>query len=539
MSCYMTLKIAVCLKRARSRGGGAGRTGLSLALLALLICLSGAGCRPPAEVAEPEASAVIDLEQIQARGRLVAATGYGATSYFIYKGRPMGFEYDLLERLADHLGVDLEILILRDMDRMFEILDNGEADIIGLGLTVTRERAERIAFTTHHNEIRQVLVQRQPANWYQLKRHVIDDTLVRSPVQLLGKRVHVWGGSSYHARLENLAEELGGDIEIVDVPGSLSTEDLIGMVAEGEIDYTVADENIAVIAQAHHPNIDVRTPVSLPQRIAWAVRRQSPQLLQAVNAWMEQEKKSDHFNIIYNKYYRNRSAYRARAKSPYTSADGGKISRWDDLVRMRAEEIGWDWRLLSSMVYQESHFDPNERSWAGAVGLMQLLPETAARFGIHDLYDPAANLEAGARYLAWLEEIWTPLIPDKVERLKFVLASYNAGSGHVLDARRLALKHAHDPSLWDGHTAEFLLRKSRRQYFNDPVVQHGYCRGREPYDYVVEVLERYEHYKRHWPVRPGMAEGVAAAPLEALPGRLTTAAGEPVDGTERTDSTGR
>lgn len=532
-----------CPGSAPGRCAGRGRGGLparfTLLALCLLACLPHTACRPPAGEEQSPAGPVIDLEQIRARGKLIAATGYGATSYFIYKGRPMGFEYELLERLADHLEVDLEILILRDMDRMFEILDSGEADIIGLGLTVTRERAERIAFTTHHNEIRQVLVQRKPANWYQLKRHVIEDTLVRSPVQLLGKKVHVWGGSSYCARLENLAEELGGDIEIVEVPGSLSTEDLIGMVAEGEVDYTVADENIAVIAQAHHPNIDVRTPVSLPQRIAWAVRRQSPQLLEAVNAWMEEEKKSEHFNVIYNKYYRNRSAYRARAESPYTSADGGKISRWDDLVRARAEEIGWDWRLLSSMVYQESHFDPNERSWAGAVGLMQLLPETAARFGIHDLYDPASNLEAAARYLAWLEEVWTPLVPEEGERLKFVLASYNAGSGHVLDARRLALKNGRDPSLWDDHTAEFLLRKSRRKYFNDPAVQHGYCRGREPYDYVVEVLERYGHYKRHWPARPGAADGVASAPLEALPGPLTTAAVEALDGTERPDGSGR
>jgi membrane-bound lytic murein transglycosylase F len=516
---------------APARGSRILRRGLPALLFLLVVCLPLAGCAPPVKEKAAPARPVVDLEQIRARGKLVAATGYGATSYFIYKGRPMGFEYELLVRLARHLDVELEILILTDMDRMFEILDTGEADIIGLGLTVTRERAEKLSFTAHHDEIRQVLVQRKPPNWRKMRRESIDDALVRSPVELLGKQVYVWGGSSYCARLENLAEELGGDIEIVEVPGSLSTEDLISMVSRGEIEYTVADENIAIIAQAHHANIDVRTPVSLPQRIAWAVRKSSTQLLEAVNLFMEEARKGKEFNVIYNKYYRNRSAYRARAKSPYTSAAGGKISQWDDLIQSRADDIGWDWRLLTALMYQESRFDPGERSWAGAMGLMQLLPETAARYGVHDLYNPESNIEAGTRHLVWLDEIWGKLIPDDEERVKFILASYNAGSGHVLDARRLALKYGRDPSLWDGHTAEYLRRKSQRLYFNDPVVQHGYCRGQEPYDYVEEILERYEHYKRHWAARPGAGDGVVEAPLSVLPDPLTTTIPETAGGT--------
>jgi membrane-bound lytic murein transglycosylase F len=314
------------------------------------------------------------------------------------------------------------------------------------------------------------------------------------------------------------------------MPGSLSTEDLIGMVSRGDIDFTVADENIALIAQAHHGNIDVRTPVSLPQRIAWAVRQDSPELLAAVNGWMAEVKKAEDYNIIYNKYYRNRSAYRVRASSPYTSTPGGKICQWDELLQARGEEIGWDWRLLASLAYQESRFDPNERSWAGAAGLMQLMPETAARFGVRNLYDPESNITAGTRYLAWLDEVWEELIPEAEERIKFILASYNAGSGHVLDARRLALKYGSDPSLWEGNTAEFLLRKSERRYFNDPAVKHGYCRGREPYAYVTEVLERYRHYKRHWPMRPGVADGVVTTESVAvLPGPVTTVISEPTD----------
>ena len=151
----------------------------------------------------------------------------------------------LLELLADHLGVALEINIVKDLDEIFDLLNRGEADIIGLGLTVTKERAKRIAFTEHHNVIHQVLVQRKPENWRRMKLHEIDRQLITSPIDLIDKKVHVWGGSSYYSRLVHLSDEIGGDIDIVEVPGNLSTEDLIAQVARGEIDYTVADENIA------------------------------------------------------------------------------------------------------------------------------------------------------------------------------------------------------------------------------------------------------------------------------------------------------
>jgi len=147
MSCLWPFTALVCPEALSGRGSGTPRgrlylrpprgRSLALGLLLLLFCLAHAGCRPPGGGETVQAIPVADLDEIRARGKLVAATGYGATSYFIYKGRPMGFEYELLERLARHLDVELEILIIRDMDRMFEILDDGEADIIGLGLTVT------------------------------------------------------------------------------------------------------------------------------------------------------------------------------------------------------------------------------------------------------------------------------------------------------------------------------------------------------------------------------------------------------------------
>ncbi|HDR68356.1 MAG TPA: lytic transglycosylase F, partial [Bacteroidaceae bacterium] len=173
----------------------------------------------------------------------------------------------------------------------------------------------------------------------------------------------------------------------------------------------------------------------------------------------------------------------------------GKISRYDEIVRSESEKIGWDWRLVSSMIYQESRFNPKAVSWAGAYGLMQLMPGTAERYGVTEESSTESQLKAGISFIKWLDDQIAGSIPDKEERIKFVLASYNIGYGHVQDARRLAEKYGDDPSVWTGSVNEWLLRKSEPQYYNDQVVKFGYARGIETYNYVKQVLERYEHYK--------------------------------------------
>ncbi len=437
-----------------------------------------------------------DLNDITSTGKLTALTSYSATSYFIYRGQPMGYEYELLKLLSEALNLDLEIIVIRNLDEIFKQLNSGRGDIIAHGLTITKERKKRVDFTKHHYIIYQVLVQQRPDNWLQMKQHEIDKMLIRSPIELIGKQVHVRKNSSYYARLLNLSEEIGGDIEIVQVAGDYSTDDLIKQVSDGEIKYTVADDNIAKINQAYYHNIDIKTRVSLPQRIAWAVRSNSPQLLKAVNRWILEKKKETDYYVIFNKYFENRRAFKKRMHSEYFSQTGGKISKYDPLIKANAKRIGWDWRLMASQIYQESQFNPTRKSWAGAVGLMQLMPNTAKEFGASKLKNPEQNIQAGASYIEWLENLWQE-IPDSSERLKFVLASYNAGQGHVQDARRLAEKLDKDPDLWDNNVAECILLKSKQKYFNDPVVKYGYCRGEEPYNYVKEILERYENVIVH------------------------------------------
>ncbi len=461
------------------------------ACLVILVSIFFTGCN-----LQQQEKDLYDLPQIREKGELTAITSYSPISYFIYRGEVMGYEFELLQMLESHLELPVRIVLARDLDEMMEMLDRGKGDIIAYNLTVTAERRKQLAFTDPLNMTRQVLVQRKPDNWRGMMRHQIEQQLIRNPIELAGKTIHVRKGSAYASRLQNLSEEIGEELEIVEGAGGLTTENLINMVAERQIELTVADENIARIQAAYYRDLDVETPISLPQQTAWAVRPSSPELLDTINSWLEKVRSGADYYVIYNKYFENRRAFRARYGSDLFPVTGGQISPYDELFREYAGLIGWDWRLLAALSYQESRFDPQAVSWAGATGLMQLMPSTAAEFGAQDNYEPKENIAAAAAFISWLDDYWKEYVEDENERRKFVMASYNVGHGHVQDARRLAESHGADPDSWYGNVETFMLKKSNPEYYNREEVRYGYASGLEPVSYVSNILSLYDHYRQ-------------------------------------------
>jgi membrane-bound lytic murein transglycosylase F len=298
-------------------------------------------------------------------------------------------------------------------------------------------------------------------------------------------------------RLEHLSEEIGTDLIIREDSVNTETESLIRRVATGEIDYTVANHMVAQVNAAYYDNIDVATVLSLPKQVSWGVRKNSTQLEVALNDWLTRIKKEATFMMIYNRYYKSPRTSLMRLQSDYSSLGGRQLSQYDDLIKEGAKTLGWDWRLLASVVYQESHFMPSEESWAGARGLMQLMPGTAKEFGASDLNDPRQSMKAGVGYMQYLDKYWSTKVPDPHERLKFILSSYNAGLTHIIDAYKLAEKYGKNASRWDGNVEVLLLKKSDPKYYRDPLVTAGYCKCEEPVNYIREVLERYEQYRLH------------------------------------------
>lgn len=475
-------------------------------ILWLLCVLACASCgrlsfdsRTVAESApnQEEAPVDFDLDRIKQRGVLKVVIENSSTSYFVYKGRPMGFDYELLKRYADHLGVRLQLVVTPELEEGFGKLNNGEGDILAYNLTVTNERRKRINFTNYHNLVKLVLVQRKPEQWRQMKAHELENLLIRNPIDLIGKEIVVRGGSSYISRLKNLSDEIGGDIVIVPAFAGLTTENLIEKVARGEIQYTVAEEDVAALNATYYSMLDVQMPVSLPQQCAWGVRKNSPLLLQSLNDWINQMRQSPDYNLIYRRYYFSTKVFSDLAQGSFSNLRGNKISVYDESIKAMALELDWDWKLLAAMIFKESRFDRHAKSWAGAIGLMQVMPETGERYGLKesDLLDPEKNLAAGVKYLKWLDDYWKGRIADEEERVKFVLASYNVGPGHVFDAVKLTEKYHGNTAKWD-EVAGYLRRKAEPNYFNDPVAEFGYCRGNEPVDYVAEILLLYDQYRQ-------------------------------------------
>lgn len=440
----------------------------------------------------------LDIEAIVKRGYINALVDNNSISYFIYKGQPMGYEYELLKHLADHLHVDLKIKVTSGIESAIELLNNGEGDILAFPLTINKSRRKFIAFTNPHFNTYQVLVQRKPENWQKLSAAQLNDKLIRTPTQLIGKEVHVITGTNYETRLNNLSEEIGGDIIVRKDSATTESEALIAGVAAGQIDYTIADHTMARVNAAYYDNLDVSTVLSTPQQIAWGVRQNSPALTHAINEWLAKIKKEAVFMVIYNRYFKSPRTSLLRMQSDYSSISGEKLSPYDDIIKDGAKKLNWDWLLLASVVYQESKFINRGESWAGARGLMQLMPQTAKHFGVKDLDDPHQNINAGVKYLRYLDKYWARKIPDEKQRLKFVLASYNAGLSHIIDASKLAEKNQKSPMLWEDSVEYFLLKKSDSKYYRDPEMLAGFCKCRETVNYVKDVLDRFEEYKIHF-----------------------------------------
>jgi membrane-bound lytic murein transglycosylase F len=434
-----------------------------------------------------------DLDSIRKRGKLIAVTDFNSTDYFIYKGEPMGFNYELLKSFSDNIGIDLEIISENHPEKAFGMLKTGEADLIAFNLMENTPGQNDVLLTSPIGETRQVLVQQKPRNWRSLSNAELDKKLVRALPDLGHKTIFVQSGSSHAEQLSKLSKEIGDSINIIEVP--FESEKLIQNIAKGEIEYTVCDENIAQVNASYYPDIDISMPISVSRSFAWGVRgKHSDMLISDLNRWITSYRKTESYALVYAKYFKNIRS-RTIVKSDFYALNTGKVSKYDDIIRQFSVFINWDWRLLASLICQESRFDPTVESYTGAFGLMQVMPVTAKNFGIDITASPENNIRAGIKYITWLNSIFDSKIPDEKERLSFILASYNAGPGHILDAMKLAEKNGMNPRIWEGNVAVWLLKKSEPRYFRDSVVKSGYFRGKESVVFVSEVLNRYEHYK--------------------------------------------
>jgi membrane-bound lytic murein transglycosylase F len=281
-----------------------------------------------------------DLEDIKKDGVLRALVVYSSTSYFLYRGQPMGFEYELLKKLAEDLDLQLELVISDNLDNQFEVLNKGDIDLIAHGMTITNQRKWEVDFTEHLYLTKQVLVQKKPDNYKSLGWSELQKQLINDPIELIGETVSIRLNSAYWERIQSFSNEIGGQILVDTLDSQLSTGEIIDMVADGKLKYTIADENLAKINASYRPILDISVPISFSQRIAWVTRKKSKQLRSVINEWIITERKSLNYHVTYNKYFKNKRSFIKRTQSDYYSLNNKQISKYDDMIKKHAEKIG-------------------------------------------------------------------------------------------------------------------------------------------------------------------------------------------------------
>ncbi len=422
-----------------------------------------------------------DFDGIKKRRTLRVVTRNNAATYFLWRGELLGFEYEMAKAFAKAHKLRLEVLVAPEWERMLPMLLEGEADIAAAFLTPTGSRRKLgVEFSRSYSTASEVVV----AN--------ARDEALSELGQLAGRTLVVRRSSSYWQTLEPLAATLGFTLQAA--PEDEETETIIAKVASGEYDLTLADSNILDIELTWRNDVRAAFPIGDPIEHGWAVRKGNPQLLAEINAFFDKQYRSTFYNLTYAKYFKSANRIRRHKEERLDLNPDGTVSRYDEIVRRFADQYGFDWRMILAQIYHESRFDPNAKSWAGARGLLQVLPRTARQIGIEgNLVEPEVGIHAGIKYLAWVRERFEPELPVQ-DRMWFTLAGYNAGAGHVRDARRLARQMGWNSRRWFGNVEQAMLLLSKRKYARKAA--HGYVRGSEPVAYVRQIKQRYDAYVR-------------------------------------------
>lgn len=462
----------------------------------LLIIFTFLGCQENHNV-KVKPLKTLDWEDIQKKEVLNVLAENGPASFFIVKGKRMGYEYELLHEFAKDNNLRLNIQTIQNLDSIYSKLYDFEGDLIACNLTITEDRQKFVNFTTPHLISHQVLIQRKPKK---TKKNdaTPPEVLITEIEQLKGKTISVWNNSTHKKQLEKLNETLKLNLNIVPLEGDITTEEIIRMVSIGLLDYTIADENIAKINQIYWNNLNIDLKLSGDEEIAFAARINSPQLVQKINDWLKHKKNRSTIGEVKRKYFERRNLSR-KANSDFSSSAGDNLSPYDELIKNQAFKMNWDWRLISAIIYQESKFETYKTSWAGAFGIFQFMPATAAAYGINENSSAQAQIIAGIKKLNKNYNQWLKIVADTTEAIHFTLATFNAGRAHIDDARALAPYFGKDSSLWFGNVDSMVLGLSQPKFHRHKAVKYGYMRGIQTFEYVYEIMERFEEYKHAFP----------------------------------------
>lgn len=413
------------------------------------------------------------LDEIKKEKELKVILLNAPYTYYIGSNGAQGFEYDLVKSYADHLNVKLNVTSVNTVSEAIEKAKEQTFHITSAALSKTTPRLKEFKFGPSYFEVhQQVICSRNMKN---------NKIFPRNVESLIGLNIKVEDNTSYSNTVRSLVKD-GYDINVT-FTSEYSTEELLEQVSSKQIDCTIADSNIYALNLRYYPEMDMAFTISQREQLAWILPKDSQKLEIDMYAWLNNfnqrgkmaELKDHYFSNIYSfNYYDNKMFYKRIEK---------RLPKYKNIFIEAGRYYGIQWKLLASIAYQESHWNPNAKSFTGVRGIMMLTNATAKLLGVKDRLNPKQSIVGGTRHIKQMIKF----VPKEVigeDRLKFALAAYNVGMGHVHDARKLAIRLGFNPNVWSD-IKRVLPLLSKKKYYK--TLKFGYARGEEPVKYVESI----------------------------------------------------
>jgi len=417
------------------------------------------------------------LSKIKERKVLNVVLLNSPSTYYIGVDGPQGFEYDLLKAYSEHLGVDLNITAAHTVQEALQLSKNVNIDITSASLAKTPLREKNYNFGPSYFEVQeQVVCNRAMLRGSKFPRDIED---------LTGLKITVGEDTSYSESIQALISD-GFDINVT-LTSDFSTEELFDMVSKHEIDCTVADSNVYALNLRYFPEIAMAFSISGREQLAWLLPEHTDKLEADMYAWLNSfnqqgkiiELKDHYYSYVRFFDYYNTKMFYKRIRS--------RLPKYKKTFKKVATRFELPWTLLASVSYQESHWNPKAKSFTGVRGLMMLTKNTANILGVKNRLDPKQSIIGGTRHIKQMLKF----VPEGVEgenRLKFALAAYNIGLGHIKDAQKLVKQMGLNQNIWSDLKIVLPLLSQKKYY---RYLQYGYARGSEPVKYV-EAIYNYK-----------------------------------------------
>ena len=397
------------------------------------------------------------------------------STYYIGSDRPKGFEYDLLKSYADSLHVELNITTANTTKEAIELSKNPLIHITSASLAKTQTRQKLFNFGPSYFEVQEQVICSRKMLW--------DGVFPKDVEDLAGLKIIVGDGTSYSDTIAKLQDD-GFDINAT-YTSEYSTEELIEKVALNEIDCTIADSNIYALNRRYFPNVALAFSISNREQLAWVLTPNSKELEADMYSWLNSYNQSgamarlkDHYYsfVHFFDYYNTKMFYK-RMKS--------RLPKYKKYFKEYGQKYHIPCSVLAAQSYQESHWNPKAKSFTGVRGLMMLTRSTAKQLGVKNRLDPAQSIKGGARHLNQMMKYVNKDVVGE-ERMKFALAAYNIGLGHIEDAQKLAKKMGLNQNVWNDLKKALPLLSQKKYY---KLLKHGYARGSEPVKYVDSIYD--------------------------------------------------